>query len=79
MPLSILPSHIQGNPGDHRLLRLGTDSPLDKRITYDGINVPVSFYETTVRPAFLHTKGIAYILPEHKRLTDVFPGVQGVR
>ena len=79
MPLTILPSHIQGNPGDHRLLRLGTDSPLDKRITYGCINVPVSFYETTVRPAFLHTKGIVYILLEHKRLTDVFPGVQGVK
>jgi RHS repeat-associated protein len=28
-------SHIQGNPGDRRLPRLGTDLPLDKRISYD--------------------------------------------
>ncbi len=66
---------IKGNPGDHRLLRLGTNSPLDKRITYGCINVPVSFYETIIRPAFLQTKGIVYILPEHKPLTDVFPKV----
>jgi hypothetical protein len=42
LPLTILQSHIQGNPGDHRLPRLGTHSPLDKRITYGGIYGPVS-------------------------------------
>jgi hypothetical protein len=66
---------IRGDPGDHRLLRLGTKSSLDKRISYGCINVPVRFYERIVRPIFMKTTGIVYILPEMKRLHDVFPGV----
>jgi hypothetical protein len=66
---------IKGDPGDHRLLRLGTKSSLDKRISYGCINVPASFYERIVRPVFVKTNGIVYILPEIKRINDVFPGI----
>ena len=64
---------IRGNPGDHRLLRLATTSPLDKRISYGCINVPVKFYNDVVLPTFTGTSGVVYILPETKPIQDVFP------
>jgi hypothetical protein len=66
---------VAGNRGDHRLQRLATASPRDKRISYGCINVPVKFYETVVKPAFTGTSGVVYILPEIKPLAEVFPGV----
>ena len=63
---------IRGNPGDHRLLRLSTASPLDKRISYGCINVPVKFYNDVVLKAFTGTSGIVYILPEIKTIQEVF-------
>lgn len=68
---------ITGAPGDHRLQRLATTSPLDKRISYGCINVPVKFYEEVVLKAFTGTRGIVYILPEIKSIQDVFPISQG--
>lgn len=63
---------IDGNPGDHRLQRLATTSPLDNRISYGCINVPVKFYEDVVVKTFTGTTGIVYILPEIKTIEDVF-------
>jgi hypothetical protein len=63
---------ITGTPGDHRLQRLATASPLDKRISYGCVNVPVKFYEDVVLKMFTGTTGIVYILPEVKRVEDVF-------
>jgi hypothetical protein len=63
---------ITGNPNDHRLQRLATTSPFDKRITYGCVNVPVKFYESVVLETFTGTGGIVYILPETKTIEDVF-------
>ena len=63
---------INGAPSDRRLQRLATASPLDKRITFGCINVPVRFYEGVVKKAFTGTVGIVYILPETKALERVF-------
>jgi hypothetical protein len=68
---------IRGNPGDHRLQRLATASPLDKRISYGCINVPVTFYEQVVLKTFTGTSGIVYILPEIKTIQEVFPTSDG--
>lgn len=68
---------ITGAVGDHRLRRLATDSPLDNRISYGCVNVPVKFYEDVVRPIFTGTSGIVYILPEIKKIQDVFPIAAG--
>lgn len=57
---------------EHRLERLATASPLDHRITFGCINVPVDFYDDIVRPAFTGTSGVVYILPEVKTLSEVF-------
>ena len=68
---------IRGNPGDHRLQRLATTSPLDKRISYGCINVPVKFYEQVVLKTFTGTSGIVYILPEIKTIQEVFSMSEG--
>ena len=69
---------ITGRPKDHRLQRLATPTPLDNRITFGCINVPVDFFERTVLPAFKGTKGIVYVLPEIKATRDVFPNYYDV-
>jgi hypothetical protein len=63
---------VKGKPADHRLERLATPTPLDNRISFGCINVPVDFFEQTVLPAFKGTKGIVYILPEVRATRDVF-------
>jgi len=64
---------IVGRPADHRKNRLATPTPLDNRISYGCINVPVDFYDTVVMPIFTGTVGIVYILPETKPIEAVFP------
>src|SRR5215469_3591327 len=64
---------VAGVPRDHRLQRLASPTPLDNRISFGCINVPVDFFERTVLPAFNGTKGIIYILPEIKAMRDFFP------
>jgi hypothetical protein len=67
---------VTGNKRERRLERLASASPEDKRITYGCINVPVEFYEKTIRPLFRKNGGIVYVLPDTKPLEDVFPRVQ---
>lgn len=76
---------IVGKPADRRHARLASPTPLDNRISFGCINVPVAFYDTIVAPAFKGTVGIVYILPETKPLEAVFamrgvaaPAAQGV-
>ena len=63
---------IKGSPSEHRARRLASASPLDRRISYGCINVPPSFYETVVKPAFITAGGVVYILPETKPIAAVF-------
>jgi hypothetical protein len=64
---------VTANAREHRLQRLTTPTPLDNRISFGCINVPVDFFNRFVQPAFTGTKGIVYILPEVKSLRDAFP------
>ncbi len=63
---------ITTNPKERRLQRLNSTTPLDNRISYGCINIPVKFHEQVVRPAFSGTKGIVYVLPETKPVHSVF-------
>lgn len=63
---------ITANPKDRRHQRLASTTPLDNRISYGCINVPVEFYNKLIIPAFANTTGIVYILPETKTLDEVF-------
>ena len=59
-------------PKERRLQRLESAVPLERRITYGCINVPVKFYDTVVSPAFTGTDGIVYVLPETRPVREVF-------
>jgi hypothetical protein len=63
---------IIGNPADRRHARLASSTTADNRISYGCINVPATFYDNVVAPAFRGTVGIVYILPETKPLEAVF-------
>jgi hypothetical protein len=63
---------VTGQPKERRAERLATPSPLDNRISYGCINVPVKFYENVVSPSFTRTNGIVYILPEIRTAREVF-------
>ncbi len=59
-------------PADRRPQRLATPTPLDNRISYGCINIPVKFYENVVRTAFTGTRGIVYVLPETRPARELF-------
>lgn len=63
---------ITGNAKDRRHQRLSSPTPLDNRISYGCINVPVAFYDNLIIPAFTGTTGVVYILPENKTVEEVF-------
>ena len=56
----------------NRLLRMASPTPLDNRISFGCINVPVKFFEDAVLPTFKGTKGIIYVLPETKTASEYF-------
>jgi hypothetical protein len=57
---------------ERRLARLASPSAADNRISYGCINVPASFYDSVVWPAFSVAPAIAYVLPDRKPLREVF-------
>jgi hypothetical protein len=59
-------------PKERRLERLASPQTDDNRISYGCINVPVDFYEATLKPAFAASRGAVYVLPEIKPLDQVF-------
>ena len=63
---------VKGAPKERRAERLASASPLDKRISYGCINVPVMFYEKVVSPTFTGTYGVVYVLPEIRSVKEVF-------
>ena len=63
---------ITANPKDRRHQRLASASPLDNRISYGCINVPIAFYDKLIMPNFTGTTGVVYILPETKAIEEVF-------
>ena len=63
---------VTNKPKDRRLERLATPTPLDNRISYGCINVPVRFYEDAIVPVFKNTAGIVYVLPDTRPIGEVF-------
>lgn len=63
---------VTNNPGERRLQRLATPTPLDNRISFGCINVPVKFFDDVVIPAFAGTRGIVYVLPETRSKSEIF-------
>ena len=63
---------VKGTPGERRAQRLQSPSAGDNRISYGCINVPVAFFEASIRPAFTRSSGVVYILPEMSLAKDLF-------
>lgn len=64
------------NPVERRLERLATPTINDNRISYGCINVPVSFYESHVKPTVAKQRVIVYVLPEVKPIQQVFGSLE---
>jgi hypothetical protein len=63
---------ITTTPKERRAHRLASPTPLDNRISYGCINVPVEFFDHVIGPAFKGTNGIVYVLPETRSAHEVF-------
>ena len=63
---------VTNKPEERRLERLATPTPLDNRISYGCINVPVNFFNSILKPTFIGKTGIVYVLPEVKSKNEVF-------
>ena len=63
---------ITTKPAERRAQRLASPTALDNRISYGCINVPATFFDKVVRPAFTGTDGIVYVLPETRPAREVF-------
>jgi hypothetical protein len=57
---------------ERRPERLATPSPLDNRISFGCINVPIPFFDSIVSPMFGKHRGVAYIIPEVRSFHEVF-------
>jgi hypothetical protein len=55
---------VKGTVAERRAERLTSATSDDNRISFGCINVPLKFYSEVVSPAFAHTSGYVYILPE---------------
>jgi hypothetical protein len=64
------------NPQERRLERLASPTIDDNRVSFGCINLPVAFYENTIRPLFANQRAIVYVLPEVKPLEEVFGGLR---
>jgi hypothetical protein len=64
---------VTTNKKERRRERLLSPTADDNRITFGCINVPATFYSKSIRPLFLKSGGVVYVLPDSKRLEDVFP------
>lgn len=64
---------VTSNKREKRRERLLSPTAEDNRITFGCINVPATFYTKSVRPLFQKSGGIVYVLPDTKRLEEVFP------
>jgi hypothetical protein len=63
---------VTNNPKENRARRLDSPTPLDNRISYGCINVPLKFYQNVISPAFRQSNGIVYVLPETRKASAVF-------
>lgn len=57
---------------ERRLQRLASPTPADNRISFGCINLPPRFYENVLKPTVQTTGAVIYVLPETRRLHDVF-------
>jgi hypothetical protein len=59
-----------GVPSQKRLERLDSETTKDNRISWGCINVPKTFYKDYIGKYFATSRGMVYILPEVKAISD---------
>lgn len=64
---------VTTNKKEKRRERLLSPTAEDNRITFGCINVPATFYSRSIQPLFQKAGGVVYVLPDSKRLEEVFP------
>ncbi|WBY00965.1 hypothetical protein PE066_16055 [Ramlibacter tataouinensis] len=57
---------------ERRLQRLASSTPLDNRISFGCINLPVAFYEKVFAPMVHSVGAIIYVLPETRSVREQF-------
>lgn len=60
------------NPKERRLERLASSTTADNRISFGCVNMPPAFYEKVLSPQFNARYGVVYVLPDVKRIGEVF-------
>jgi hypothetical protein len=55
-----------------RLRRLAANQPEAHRVSAGCVVLPVSFYDSVLRPALSKGRGVVYVLPEMRPVRDVF-------
>jgi len=60
------------NAKERRLERLASATVQDNRISFGCINMPPSFYDNVLSPQFKDRYGVVYVLPDVRRVTQVF-------
>lgn len=63
---------INTKPMERRPHRLASPTPLDNRISFGCINVPIPFFKNIISASFAPAGGIVYVLPEVVPLRDFF-------
>ncbi len=58
---------VKGTAQDRRAERLASSTPLDNRISFGCINVPVDFFQNVIQGKFTDAGGVVYVLPEIRR------------
>jgi hypothetical protein len=61
-----------GAAQEQRAGRLASSASDDKRVTLGCIVVPVSFYESAIKPVFGQRRGVVYVLPETGTVQAMF-------
>lgn len=70
--MHVVVNHVKS---ERRLDRLVSPDPAEHRVSYGCINLPPAFFSKVAQPAFSAKGGIVYVLPETRRLAEVFPGI----
>ena len=65
------------DPKERRFERIATPYTHDKRISNGCINVPIEFFDTTLKPALGASRAVVYILPDVKPMEQVFAAAYG--
>ena len=64
---------VRNIAGERRHERVASGVIAQRRISFGCVNVPAPFYEQYLSPLFRSQSSVVYILPEVRRLEEVFP------